>query len=124
METNKNELETLSRSLFNAAELLYSQDEFTAAVTLYFKALFIYLDVKLLRVGRRKPKDHVDRFAMLSRYLPTEYYMLNKLFPIYRQTYSKRVKEYNVRRIREYVREKISQFAAQGSKTDEERVSL
>ena len=124
METNEEELRKLSQSMYNAAELLYRQGEITAAVTLYFKSLFICLDAQLLQIAKRKPKDHIDRFAMLSKYLPTEYFMLDRLFPIYRKTYSKGVEPYNVIKVRNYVSEKISQYFRKGSEANKERESF
>ena len=45
------------KQFFNSAELVNQNNDPTSATMLYFKALFVLLDVALLRVCNKTPKD-------------------------------------------------------------------
>lgn len=82
------ELLTNIRTFWKSAEMVYQSGDSTSATTLYFKCLFVLLDLVILRTKKMTPKDHTDRFRILKRDFPELYDMLDRIFPIYRDTYS------------------------------------
>jgi hypothetical protein len=53
----------------------------------YFKALTAFNDFKLSKIGIRV-KDHSERFYQLKKYFPELHEITDKLFTIYRRTYT------------------------------------
>jgi len=76
------------RSFWRSAELVYSTKDFTSASILYFKCLFVLLDLVILKSKRMTPKDHTERFRILEVSFPSLYSSLDRIFSIYRDTYS------------------------------------
>ena len=87
----------------SSAELVYQAKDYTSATTLYFKTLFIALDLFLLRKLKIVPKDHSERFRLLEKSFPEEYSKLDKYFSIYRSTYSTTIEKETCEEIRRYV---------------------
>ena len=58
------------------------------SATNFFKALFAVDDVVLLDKINDKPKDHSERFKMLKENVPELYNITDRLFSIYRRTYT------------------------------------
>lgn len=71
-----------------SAEAVYKLKDYTSATILYFKCLFALLDILLLKSLKKTPKDHTERFRMLQEFFPELYLTLDRLFMIYRDTYS------------------------------------
>ncbi|MBI2668277.1 hypothetical protein HYX14_00375 [Candidatus Woesearchaeota archaeon] len=86
-----------------SAELVYQTNDYTSAVILYFKTLFVALDLFLLKKIQIVPKDHSERFRLLEKSFPKEYSMLDKYFSIYRSTYSTTIEKETCEEIRKYV---------------------
>lgn len=87
------ELLTNIRTFWKSAEMVYKSGDYTSATTLYFKCLFVLLDLVILKNKKITPKDHTDRFRILQRDFPTLYSVLDRIFPIYRGTYSLQVEK-------------------------------
>ncbi len=83
-----NELLKNARKFLNSAYLIYKNADYTSSTILYFKALFVILDYIILAKEGRSPKDHTERFRMLETGFPQLYTLLDKYYPIYRDTYS------------------------------------
>lgn len=58
------------------------------SATNFFKALFAVDDLALLEKINDKPKDHTERFNMLRENIPELYTITDRLFSIYRRTYT------------------------------------
>lgn len=83
--------------------MVYKSGDYTSATTLYFKCLFVLLDLIILKNKRMTPKDHADRFRILQRDFPALYSALDKLFPVYRDTYSLLVEKYKCDEVKNHV---------------------
>jgi uncharacterized protein (UPF0332 family) len=79
------------KTFWKSAELINNSGDYTSATTLYFKCLFVLLDLIILKNKKITPKDHTDRFRILQRDFPVLYSTLDRIFPIYRDTYSLQV---------------------------------
>ncbi|MBS3113775.1 hypothetical protein J4448_01615 [Candidatus Woesearchaeota archaeon] len=76
------------KSFKDSAEIVYLAGDYTSSTILYFKCLFVVLDLIILQKRGKTPKDHTERFDILKDNFPELYYFLDKFYPIYRQTYS------------------------------------
>ena len=76
------------RSFKSSADMIYSAKDYTSAAILYFKCLFVALDLIILQKKGKSPKDHTERFKVLKEDFPELYSILDKHYPLYRQTYS------------------------------------
>ena len=94
-------------NFFNSAELVYKTNDYNSAITLYFKALFSILDFIILNKLNKTPKDHTARFIILKSRFPEYYVVLDKLFPIYRGTYSRKTNKEDCNYVRIAVRDII-----------------
>jgi len=72
----------------NSAEVVYGTRDYTSSTILYFKCLFVVMDLIILQKKGKTPKDHTERFRILKEDFPDLYLFLDKYYPIYRQTYS------------------------------------
>ena len=72
----------------NSAEIVYNTGDFTSSAILYFKCLFVVLDLIILQKNGKTPKDHTERFNVLKENFSELYLFLDKHYHIYRQTYS------------------------------------
>jgi hypothetical protein len=86
----------------NAKEFLGKAKEadgdraYNSAVTLYFKAIAVLVDLFILRKEGFIPSNHTERFRLLERKYPLLYRIMDKDFPIYQQSYRLRLgKEYS-----------------------------
>jgi hypothetical protein len=50
--------------------------------------MFSILDYLIMSSGHGMPKDHTERFRTLEAYFPSLYEILDRLYPLYRNTYS------------------------------------
>lgn len=87
------ELLTNIKTFWKSAEMIYNSGDYTSATTLYFKCLFVLLDLVILKNKRMTPKDHTDRFRILQKDFPMLYSALDRIFPVYRDTYSLQVEK-------------------------------
>lgn len=73
---------------FKSANLVYKDKDFTSATILYFKTLFAVLDLIIINDAGKSPKDHTERFRILELKYSELYAVLDKIFPVYRDTYT------------------------------------
>ena len=85
----------------NAKEFLGKAKEadkdkaYNSAVTLYFKAIAVLIDLFILRKEGFIPSNHTERFRLLERKYPILYRIMDKDFPLYQKSYRLRMsKEY------------------------------
>ena len=103
-------------TFFKSAELVYNNKDYTSAAILYFKTLFVTLDLLIFKKKKLTPKDHTERFRILQKYFPEEYKSLDKYFSIYQGTYSSTVDKDTCEEIRKYVAETIKKNFRNNSK--------
>jgi len=70
----------------------------------YFKALSAINDQILGSIGL-KAKDHSERFLMLKQNFPSFYELTDRLFSVYRRTYTGEIKKEEVALLRKNVEE-------------------
>lgn len=95
------------KTFLNSAELVYQSKDYTSATILYFKTLFVALDLMIFRKLKETPKDHTERFKILKKDFVEDYSSLDKFFPIYRSTYSTTIDRDTCEEIRTYVNKTI-----------------
>ena len=105
----KEELLKNITTFYNSAEMIYKTLDYTSATTLYFKTLFVALDLKIFIKKKITPKDHTERFRILEKDFPKEYTDLDKYFNIYQSTYSRTIDKQTCEEIREYVTKYIKE---------------
>ena len=103
------------KTFWSSAELVYKTEDYTSATILYFKCFFVALDYLLLKRTGKTPKDHTERFRMLEKDLPEIYKVLDKYFPLYRDTYSLNIEKYKCDEVKKHVADCIKK---QGIETE------
>jgi len=93
-----------------SADLVYEKKDYTSSAILYFKALFSVFDYILLVSGKGVPKDHSERFQKLKNSFIRFYVLLEKLYPIYRNTYALSVEKPKCDAVRDNVRKLVKEF--------------
>ncbi|MBU3896448.1 MAG: hypothetical protein KJ697_00750 [Nanoarchaeota archaeon] len=106
----KTELLNNVKRIHKSAEMVYSSEDYTSACILYFKALFIVLDYIILISGKELPKDHTQRFRILEKSFPAMYGVLDKIYPIYKNSYSTSISKKNCDEARAYVNRLIKEY--------------
>ncbi len=109
----KDELRKNIINFKKSAELVYETSDYTSASILYFKALFVTIDYILLTSGYGIPKDHTERFRTLERVFPELYKILDRVFSLYRNTYTTTLSKFNCDEVKDYVNELIKKYEIQ-----------
>ncbi len=73
------------------AEQAFKNKKFNTAVTLFFKAISAGADLFLLRKEGTVPSSHSNRFRIVEKKYPEIYNMLDKDFPFYQDSYTKKM---------------------------------
>lgn len=87
------ELKENIQRLWRSAELLFKDEDYTSATILYFKCLFEIMDLIIYQKLRLIPKDHTQRFEILKEDFSKYYLILDKIYSIYRDTYTNRIEK-------------------------------
>jgi len=98
------------KSFKNSAEMVHRTGDYTSSTILYFKCLFVALDFIILQKIGKTPKDHTERFSILKENFPELYSLLDKSYPIYRQTYSLTINKSTCEEIRQNVERIIKEY--------------
>ncbi|MBI5390191.1 hypothetical protein HZB02_01770 [Candidatus Woesearchaeota archaeon] len=82
---------------------LYAQlrEMYAEAVANYFKAIFALADGQLFAKTGRTSASHTDRFECLREHDPVLYGLIDGIFLIYRETYTKEITLARVKFVRE-----------------------
>jgi len=99
------ELETKARNYFILALIAEKLGMFSEAATNYFKALFALDDAAIFGKISYVPKDHSERFLMLKKHVPELYVLTDKLFSVYRRTYTKDLESEEVKLVKKRILE-------------------
>ena len=65
--------------------------KYNSAATLFFKAIVSLCDLYILRKEGRVPSSHSDRFRILEAKYPEIYAIVDRDFPFYQDSYTKRI---------------------------------
>lgn len=84
-----------------SAEKARGEKRFNVAVTLFFKAICAATDLFLLQQARLVPSSHTHRFRVLEEKYPDLYRLLDKDFPFYQDSYTKKMTKEAVEVLRE-----------------------
>ena len=107
----ENALADNARNFAQSADLVYSKKDYTSATILHFKALFCALDYILLQKLGKSPKDHSERLRILESDFPELYEMLDKVYAVYRDTYTARIEREICDKIKENVKSLIKEYS-------------
>ena len=75
------------KEFLEKAEESKNDSAYNSAVTLFFKALAVLIDLFLLRKEGFIPSNHTERFRILESKYSFLYSILDKDFPIYQDSY-------------------------------------
>ena len=81
------------KNFLQSADIVYSNKDYTSATILYFKALFCALDLIILQKFGKTPKDHSERFKILKDDFFELYEILDKIYSVYRETYTLKIEK-------------------------------
>ena len=94
-------------NFYKSAEMVYKSNFYTSAYILYFKSLVSLIDLEILQLKKVIPKDHTQRFEILTRVDYDSYKVLSKFFEHYRNAYSSEVEKNVCKEIRNEVKKRI-----------------
>ncbi len=86
-ETNEKTLLDNIREFITKAEEAEQDKAYNTAVTLYFKAIAVTVDLFILKKEGIIPSNHNHRFRILEEKYPPLYALVDKDFPLYQQSY-------------------------------------
>ncbi|MBU2523265.1 MAG: hypothetical protein KKE23_03175 [Nanoarchaeota archaeon] len=98
------------KNFLQSADLVYSKKDYTSATILYFKALFCTLDLIILQKLGKTPKDHSERFKILKDNFLELYEILDRLYSVYRETYSLKIEKDICDKVKENVESIIKKY--------------
>ncbi len=98
------------KEFISSAELVYNKGDFTSSTILYFKTLFSVLDLIILKKTGRIPKDHSERFLFLKLHFLDLYNLLEKYYPVYRDTYTTKINKTVCGEIKKNVEKIIKEY--------------
>lgn len=113
------DLKEKARNYFILGVIAESLNMPSEAATNYFKALFAIDDAVLFEKLRTEPKDHTERFELLKRNAPNLYIITDRLFSVYRRTYTQNLQIAEVKLIKTRLMEAFKN-AGIPTPTDEE----
>ena len=106
MENEKLLLENVNEFLKEAKKSVGGKS-YNSAVTLYFKALAVLIDLFILKKEGFIPTNHKNRFKLLETKYPLLYKILDKDFPVYQQSYRLKLDKYYVKVFEDDIKEII-----------------
>ena len=76
---------------FHLALKVFDEQKYNSATTLFFKAIVALCDLFLLKREGRVPSSHSDRFRTIEEKYPELYKILDRDFPFYQDSYTKKM---------------------------------
>lgn len=90
-ETDKNFLVENAKEFIKKAGEAEKDQAYNTAVTLYFKAIAVIIDLFILEKEGFIPSNHAQRFRILEEKYHLLYSILDKDFPLYQESYRLRL---------------------------------
>ena len=91
MDEKKIILEENYKEYFDQAQYAFSKNKFNSATTLFFKAICAATDLFILQKEGHVPSSHTKRFRILQEKFPEIYDIIDKDFPFYQDSYTKKM---------------------------------
>ncbi len=91
MDEKEHILQENREEYLTLAEEAFKEKKYNAAVTLFFKAISAASDLFILRKESSVPSSHTHRFRIAKEKYPELYNILDKDFPFYQDSYTKRM---------------------------------
>ena len=101
MEEKERILKENLNEYFESAEQAFENKKYNSAVTLFFKAIISATDLLILKKESFAPSSHNDRFRLVQEKYPEIYDILDKDFPFYQDSYTKKMNKEAVEVLRE-----------------------
>lgn len=89
------------REYLDSAEQAFRAKKYNTAVTLFFKAICAATDIFILKNEGLVPSSHTSRFRVVQEKYPELYDILDKDFPFYQDSYTKKMSNEAVEMLRE-----------------------
>jgi uncharacterized protein (UPF0332 family) len=86
---------------FELAEKALKTKKYNSSATLFFKAIIAATDIFLLKKEGTTPSSHTNRFRLLQEKYSKLYEILDKDFPFYQDSYTKKMNKEAVEVLRE-----------------------
>ena len=102
--TNYDEFKKKAKNFFIIGKISEEMNMPSEAVSNYFKSLTAVNDFELSKLGLHTT-DHNNRFNLLRYNLPESYETTDKLFSVYRRTYTQELSKEEVNLLREKIEE-------------------
>ncbi len=83
----EDELSANLEEYLSSARLLESHGKLNAAIVMYYKTMCSLADTLIFKKIGRFPTNHTERFQILKGGWPEVYRILDKNFPLYKETY-------------------------------------
>lgn len=87
MEQQERILKNNVKEFYDQGLAAYQKESYNSAVTLFFKAIAVLVDLFLLQEKGSIPKDHSQRFRILEDEYRKLYKILDRDFPLYQDSY-------------------------------------
>ena len=84
-------LEENFNEYFSSAKDEFSKNKFNSATTLFFKAICAGIDLFILKKEGEVPSSHTNRFRIVQDRHPELYAIIDKDFPFYQDSYTKKI---------------------------------
>lgn len=107
MEKQEKALLKNASEFYKEASDSEKEGSYNTAVTLYFKAMSVIIDLFILRKEGKIPSNHSKRFRILESKYPKLYRIMDKDFPLYRDSYRLNLDEEYAKTMRKDVEEVI-----------------
>ena len=91
MEMKEQILKENFNEYFELAEQTFKTKKYNSSVTLFFKAISAGVDLFILRKEGFVPSSHTNRFRIVQEKYPEIYEILDKDFPFYQDSYTKKM---------------------------------
>lgn len=91
MEEKEKILSENFNEYFELAQQAFKAKKYNSAVTLFFKAISAGADLFILKKEGFVPSSHTNRFRIVQEKYPELYNILDKDFPFYQDSYTKRM---------------------------------
>lgn len=105
--------EDLSRNIDEFIEIgdySFEKQKYNAAITSYFKALVILIDLEIYRRKALLPKNHNERFNFIQIVFPKQSARISDLFRKYTDSYNLRMEKEDAEEMKEFVNEFKTSF--------------
>ena len=76
---------------FNLGKEAFEKGKYNSATTLFFKAIAALCDLFILKKEGQIPSSHTNRFRILENKYPEIYRIIDRDFPFYQESYTKKM---------------------------------